>query len=80
VPNIFFIKEKLGTIIVAQLFLKKKRLGYAQPIDRLHPQAINEKKKKNYLDGGLMIKAWNQEVCSFCSFRFEPCGCSYDGH
>ena len=25
-------------------------------------------------------KAWDQEVCSLCGLRFEPCGCSYDGH
>ena len=23
---------------------------------------------------------YDQEVCSLCGFRFEPCGCSYDGH
>jgi len=34
----------------------------------------------NHLDGGPVVKAWNQEVCSICGFRFEPCGCSYDGH
>jgi hypothetical protein len=27
-----------------------------------------------------MIKVWDQEVCSLCDLRFEPCGCSYDGH
>jgi hypothetical protein len=34
----------------------------------------------NHLDGGLVIKTWDQEVSSFCSLRFEPCGCSYDDH
>ena len=34
----------------------------------------------NYLGGGPVVKTWNQEVCSFCGLRFEPCGCSYDGH
>jgi len=33
----------------------------------------------NHLDGGL-IRVWDQEICSFCSFRFDPCGCSYDDH
>jgi len=34
----------------------------------------------NHLGGGPVVKAWNQEVCSLCGLRFEPCGCSYDGH
>jgi len=34
----------------------------------------------NHLDNGLVVKVWDQEVCFFCGFRFEPCGCSYDGH
>jgi len=25
-------------------------------------------------------KSLDQEVCFFCGLRFEPCGCSYDGH
>jgi hypothetical protein len=37
-------------------------------------------KKPNYLGGGLMIRVWDQEICSFSGLRFEPCGCSYDGH
>jgi len=40
---------------------------------------INEQ-KNNHLDGDPMIRVWDQEVCSFCGLRFEPCGCSYDGH
>ena len=42
-----------------------------------------EKKKsfhENLLGGGPVVRAWDQEVCSLCSLRFEPCGCSYDGH
>jgi len=35
---------------------------------------------KNHLGGGTVIRAWDQEVCSFCGLRFESCGCSYDGH
>ena len=27
-----------------------------------------------------MIRAWDQEVYFLYGFRFEPCGCSYDGH
>jgi hypothetical protein len=37
------------------------------------------KKKKN-LGGDSVVKTWDQEVCSLCGLRFEPCGCSYDGH
>jgi hypothetical protein len=34
----------------------------------------------NYLGGGPVVRAWNQEVCSLCGLRFEPCGCLYDSH
>jgi hypothetical protein len=34
----------------------------------------------NHLGGGLVVKTWDQEVCSLCGLRFEPYGCSYDGH
>jgi hypothetical protein len=34
----------------------------------------------NYLGGDSVIKAWDQEICSFCGFRFEPYGCSYDDY
>jgi hypothetical protein len=34
----------------------------------------------NHLDGGPVVRAWDQEVCSLCGLRFEPCGCLYDGH
>jgi hypothetical protein len=39
-----------------------------------------KKKQLNYLDGGLVIRVLDQEVCSLCDLRFKPCGCSYDGH
>ena len=44
--------------------------------------ASNIKKHFNYnhLGGDSVIKAWDQEVCFICGLRFEPCGCSYDGH
>ena len=35
---------------------------------------IKMKKKKT------VVRAWDQEVCSFCGLRFKFCGCSYDGH
>jgi len=34
----------------------------------------------NHLVGGPVVRAWDQDVCFFCGLRFEPCGCSYDGH
>jgi len=34
----------------------------------------------NHLDSSLVVRTWNQEVCSFCGLRLEPCGCSYDSH
>jgi len=34
----------------------------------------------NHLGGGPVVRAWNQDVYSLCDFRFEPYGCSYDGH
>jgi len=34
----------------------------------------------NHLDGGPVIKTWDQEVCFLYGLRFELCGCSYDGH
>jgi hypothetical protein len=34
----------------------------------------------NHLGGGSVVRAWDQEVCSLCGLRFEPCGCSYDDH
>jgi len=40
----------------------------------------NKNTLSNHLVGGTVIKAWDQEVCSLCGLRFEPCGCSYDGH
>jgi hypothetical protein len=57
------------------------------------PWVIESKKRKkkptflllkfqqiNHLGGGLMVRVWDQEVCSLCDLRFEPCGYSYDGH
>ena len=34
----------------------------------------------NHLGGEPVVRVWDQEVCSLCGLRFEPCGCSYDGH
>ena len=39
-----------------------------------------KRNSNNHLGGGLVVRAWDQEVCSLCGLRFEPCGCSYDGH
>jgi len=40
----------------------------------------NKNKNNNHLGGGPVVKAWDQEICSLCGLRFEPCGCSYDGY
>ena len=37
-------------------------------------------RRRNHLGGGLVVRIWDQEVCSLYGLRFEPCGCSYDGH
>jgi hypothetical protein len=42
--------------------------------------AITKIISNNLLGAGLVVRVWDQEVCSFCGLRFEPCGCSYDGH
>jgi len=41
---------------------------------------INQESRGNHLGDGPVVKIWNQEVYSLCGLRFEPCGCSYDGH
>jgi hypothetical protein len=43
-------------------------------------QWIQARMQFNHLGGSLITSAWDQEVCFFCGFKFEPCGCSYDGH
>jgi hypothetical protein len=39
----------------------------------------NSYKIKN-IRGDQEVRVWDQDVCSFYGLRFEPCGCSYDGH
>jgi hypothetical protein len=34
----------------------------------------------NHLDNDSVIRTWSQEIYFLCDFRFEPCGCLYDGH
>jgi len=53
-----------------------------EPIIRGRQQLVGKLKlgASNHLGGGSVVRAWNQEVCSLCGLRFEPCGCSYDGH
>jgi len=46
----------------------------------LHHLWGQEKIKGNHLGGGPVVRAWDQEICFLCGFRFEPCGCSYDSH
>jgi hypothetical protein len=54
---------------------KKFKLFY-----KSHTKPNNKNDIYNHLGGGPVVRAWDQEVCSLCSFRFEPCGYSYDGH
>jgi hypothetical protein len=37
-------------------------------------------KTLNHLDSGVVIRAWDREICFLDGLRFEPCDCSYDGH
>ena len=32
------------------------------------------------IGGDPIVRVWYQEICSLFCLRFEPCGCSYDGH
>ena len=44
------------------------------------PDGFNNYEKYNHLDGDPVVRVWDQEVYSIYGLRFEPCGCSYDGH
>jgi hypothetical protein len=46
----------------------------------MHNTSLSNVNKYNHLGGGQVVRVWDQEVCSFCGLKFEPCGCSYDGH
>ena len=51
------------------------------PVPFLIASAIfHHSKKFVKFSGGPMVRTWDQEICSFYGFRFEPCGCSYDSH
>ena len=41
---------------------------------------VEESKSFNYIVGDPVVKVWDQDICFLCSFKFEPCGCKYDGH
>jgi len=60
---------------------------YTQKVDNVYLVDIRNLRNNlyiskfvNHLGGGSVVRAWDQEVCSLCGLRFEPCGCSYDGH
>jgi len=48
--------------------------------NRIAERNSTKNQTQNHLGGGLVVRAWDQEVCSLCGLKFEPCGCSYDGH
>jgi hypothetical protein len=48
--------------------------------DTMHRRAVPKSFKWNHLGGDPVVRAWDQEVCSLCGFRFEPCDCSYNGY
>ena len=54
--------------------------GRTKRSDMVTQPIIKIKIRFNHLGGGTVVIAWDQEVCSLCDLRFEPCGCSYDGH
>ena len=71
------IKHKIYIYILKfyyNLILKLELTLYVQA-----PILLNYR-PSNHLGGSPVVKAWDQEVCSLCGLRFEPCGCSYDGH
>jgi hypothetical protein len=74
--NLFF-EDPVGSS------LKKKNKERKKPASKSFSSYISSYYKmhgENYLGGGPVIRIWNQEVCSLCDLRFEPCGCSYDSH
>ena len=55
----------------------------SQNISRYYPRDDTQPSSRqdfNHLGGGQVVKTWDQEVYFLCGFRFESCGCSYDGH
>jgi len=56
------------------IYENNEKIAAARVLDTITLETLN------YLDGCAVIRAWDQEICFFCDFRFEPCGCSYDGH
>ena len=75
--QVFSSLEKLSIQQCGKLLRQLPTLGCLQ-------KAITPPTKKhvifNHLSSGPVVKAWDQEICSLCGLRFEPCGCSYDGH
>jgi len=41
---------------------------------------LQKKISLNYLGGSPVVRVWDQDVCSLCGLRFEPCGCLNDSH
>jgi hypothetical protein len=71
-------KNKNSKVCFWFLFCRLIPLGFEEEKKRLF--LIIQREKENHLGGGPVIRVWDQEVCFFCGLRFEPYGCSYDGH
>ena len=71
-PNLEFFLHKIVKIC--------SRISWSYHESMREHTILSTPINKNHLGGGSVVKAWDQEICSLCSLRFEPCGCSYDGH
>ena len=60
------------------MFRANLLLGLRIRVDREITTCYNHAPKSR--SGGSVVRIWDQEICSFCGLRFEPCGCSYDDH
>jgi hypothetical protein len=75
-----FLNYYITNNVCAFLSLLKKRSFVLQWSTGQQTRYTYTKRKHNHLGGGPVVRAWDQEVCSLCGLKFEPCGCSYDGH
>ena len=68
------------SLMVGIFQLLLQTLGQSRTFVASTTSRMSKKLILNHLGGDPMVRAWDQEVCSLCGLRFEPCGCSYDGH
>ena len=60
------------------MFRANLLLGLRIRVDREITTCYNHASKSR--GGGSVVRIWDQEICSFCGLRFEPCSCSYNDH